>query len=187
MLTSVSVSGSSLAESRYFVNSNQISAVYNADKGLMKVYGSLGHSTRVSDSIRYASTAIVKTRSAQKRKYEGQNRFGASTTVNEYHDEICGVAFLNVSPVTDFEWMGQIEFPLSADIARRSKDNIAIAYLARLAPPFIVDYRQYIAPTMSSPSEILVTGDALTALLERFIILNKTTGEVLFERIYTPK
>lgn len=187
MFTSVSVSGRPLAESRYFVNSDQISAVYNADKGLMKVYGSLRHSTKVSDTIRYASTVIVKTRSAQKNQYEGQNLYGASTTVDKYRDEVCGVAFLNVSPVTDHEWMGQIEFPLPADIARRSKGNIVIAYLARLAPPFLIDYRQYIAPTMSAPSEILVTGDALTAVLERFIVLNKTSGEVLYDRVYTPK
>lgn len=187
LLSSVPVSGRPLAESKYFINSDQISAVYDADKGSMRVYGSLRHSTKVSDTIRYASTVIVKTRSAQKDQYEGQNRFGASTTVNNYRDEVCGVAFLNVSPVTDHEWMGRIEFPLSADIARRSKGNIAIAYVARLAPPFVVDYREYIAPTISAPSEILVTGDALTAVLERFIVLNKTTGEVLFDRLYTPR
>lgn len=187
MITSISISGRPLAESKYFINSEQISSIYNADTGLMKVYGSLRNSTKVSDTIQYASTVIVKTRSAKKNQYEGQNRYGTSTTVNNYRDEICGVAFLNVSPVSSHEWMGQIEFPLPADVARRSKEKIAIAYFAHLAPPFLVEYRDYIAPTMSAPSEILVTGDALTAVLERFIVFNKTTGEVLFEQIYTPK
>jgi len=186
-LASISASGRSLAEPKFFVNSENVSAVYDADRGSMKVYGSLRLSTNVSDAVRYASTVIVTTRSAQTSKYQGQNQFGASAEVKKYRDEVCGVAFLNLSPVTNHEWMGAIEFPLSADIARRSKGNIVIVYLAHLAPPLLVNYRQYVAPTMSAPSEILVTGDALTAVLERFFVVDKRTGDVLYERPYTPR
>lgn len=186
-LATMSVSGKPLAEPRYFVNSDQISGTYDADKGAMKVYGSLRQSTKVSPAINYASTVIVKIRSAKTSQYEGKNRFGTSTTVKNYRDEICGVAFLNVSPVTDHQWMGKIEFPLSADVARRSKGNIGIVYLARLAPPFVVEHRQYIAPTISAPSEILVTGDAMTAVLDHFYVVNRRTGEVLYDRQYTVK
>lgn len=187
ILNSGEISGNPLSGSKFFVNSDRTSAIYDADKGSMKVYGSLRQSTKVSESIRYASTVIVNIRSAQVSQYQGPNSFGASTTVKKYRDDICGVAFLNVSPITDLEWMGVIEFPLAAEVARQSKGNITLVYQARLVPPLIVDYNQYIEPTLSSPSDILVQGDALTAILERYFIINKTTGEVLFERIYTPK
>lgn len=187
ILNAKTVSDRPLSESKFFINSDRISSTYDADKGLMKVYGSLRQSTKVSESIRYARTVVVNTRSARASEYQGQNSFSASTTVKKYRDEICGVAFLNVSPVTDLEWMGIIEFPLSAEVARQSKGNVTLVYQARLAPPLVVDYRQYIAPTLSSPSDILVQGDALTAVLERYFLINKATGEVLFERAYTPK
>jgi len=83
--------------------------------------------------------------------------------------------------------MGVIGFALDPDMARQNKGNIALVYQARLAPPLLVDYRQYIAPTISSPSEILVQGDVLTAVLERYFVINKVTGEILFERLYSPK
>lgn len=187
ILSSKTASGRPLSEPKFFVNSDRTSAIYDADKGSMKVYGSLRQSTKVSESIRYASTVIVNTRSTHASQYQGQNSFGASATIKKYRDDICSVAFLNVSPVTDHEWMGVIEFPLTPEIARQSKGNITLVYQARLAPPLLVDYRQYIAPTTSSPSDILVQGDALTAVLERYFVINKATGEVLFERLYTPK
>jgi hypothetical protein len=187
VLGSTSVADKPLSEPKYFVNSDRTSAVYDADKGVLRVYGSLRQSTKVSEAIKYAQTVIVKTRSAESSEYRGQNNFGASTAVKKYRDEICGVAFVNLSPVTDHEWMGKIEFPLLAETARQSKGNIAIVYLSRLTTPLLVEHRQYIAPTMSSPSEILVTGDALVTTLERFFIVNRATGAVLFERQYTPR
>jgi hypothetical protein len=180
-------SGRKLSEPMYFVNSDRVSAVYDADRGSMKVYGSLRQSTRISDSIRFAGTVVVKKRSAESSEYQAQNRIGASTTVQRYRDEICGVAFTNLSPVTDHQWMGLIEFPLSVETAKASKGNIGIVYLAKLTPPLLIEHRQRVAPTMTSPVEILVTGDALTAVLERFYVINKLTGEVLFDRIYTPR
>lgn len=186
-MNSTVVAGRNLSEPRYFVNSDHTSAVYDADKGMLKVYGSLRQSTRVSEAVKYASTVIVKKRSAESSEYAAENRFGATTTVKRYRDEICGVAFLNVSPVTDHQWMGSIEFPLSAESARLSRGKISIVYLARLSPPLLVEHRQRIAATMSAPSEIVVSGDALTAILERFYVINKATGEVLFERVYSPR
>lgn len=186
-LGSIFVADKPLAEQKYFVNSDRTSAVYDADKGVLRVYGSLRQSTKVSESIQYAETVIVKTRSADSSEYRGQNNLGASTKVKKYRDNICGVAFVNLSPVTDLEWMSKIEFALPAEAARQAKGNIAIVYMARLTAPLLVEYRQYIAPTMSSPSDILVTGDALVARLEHFFVINRVTGVVLFERQYTPR
>jgi hypothetical protein len=187
LLESKSVTGSTLSEPKYFINSDRTSAVYDADKGAIKVYGSLRQSTKISDSTKYASTVIVKTRSTDTSEYQGQNRFGVATQVTKFRKEICGVAFLNVSPATDHQWMGTIEFPLSAEIARQSKGNIAIAYSVRLATPLLVEHRQHISPTVTSPTEIIVAGDALVATLERFYVFNRATGDVLHERIYAPR
>lgn len=187
ILGSASVADRPLSEPKYFVNADRTSAVYDADKGTLRVYGSLRQSTKVAESAKYAQTVIVKTISADSSEYRGQNNLGASTTVKKYRDDICGVAFLNLSPVTDLEWMGKIEFPLPAQAARQSKEHIAIVYLSRLTAPLLAEHRQYIAPTMSSPSELLVTGDVLVATLERFFVVNRATGEILFERQYTPR
>ncbi len=187
ILDTEAVSNRPLAEAKLFVNSEKISSAYDADKGLMKIYGSLRQSVRVSESVKYASVAILRTRSSHISEYQGQNNFGASKVVKKYRNEVCGVAFMNVSPSTDFEWMSAIEFPLSPDVARKSKENLALVYQASLRGPLLVDYRQHIAPTMEYPSDILTEGDALTAVLERYFVINKETGEILFERLYTPR
>lgn len=186
-LSSTYVADRPLSELKYFVNSDRTSAVYDADKGILRVYGSLRQSTKISEAVKYASTVIVKIRTAESGEYRGQNNFGVSTTVKRYRDEICGVAFINLSPSTELDWMGKIEFPLSAEAARASKDKIAIVYLSRLVAPLVIEYRQSKSPTMNAPSDILITGDALVATLERFFIVNRITGAVLFERQYTPR
>jgi hypothetical protein len=182
-----SVAGRRLSEPMYFLNPKVLSAVFDADRQSMKVYGAIAQSTRVSPTNQYASTVTLSTRSSNTSQYAAQNRFGASTGVTRYRHEICGLAFLNVSPVTDHQWMGSIEFPLSPEAARRIKDKIAIVYLAQIAPPLLAQHRKRAAPTLSEPIEVVVTGDALTAVLENFFVINRITGEVLFERVYTPR
>lgn len=186
ILARTTANGQSLDKSRLFLNSDRASAAYDAEKQLLRVYGSLRQSAKVSDSLRYASTVIVKTRSAKSSEYAGQNVFGVSKKVTAYRNEICGVAFTNLTPVTDFKWLSTIDIPLSPDQARAAKDNVAVVFEARLTAPVLVEYRQAIAPTMDSPGDILVTGDALVATLDRLYVINKATGEVLTSRDYRP-
>jgi hypothetical protein len=183
VLKSAMSGGQPLTTSKYFVNSEVPSGVYDADKGSMKVYASLRQSTKVSDSIKYASTAIVRMRSATS-NYKGQNAFGATTGVTAYRDNICGVAFVNLDPVTDLKWMSTIDIQMTPEVARRSKGNMVLVYQASLTPPLMVPYSQRIAATLSEPTEIVTNGDVLTAKLERYFVVNRATGEVLFSKNY---
>ena len=99
------------------------------------------------------------------REYVGSNAMGARVRVTSHGSKICGLVFANVpdkypGPV----WNGFVrptQVPIEPIEARTVKGRLAAAYIGTLEQPFLFEYLDYIAPTISSPTEVTDHGDSI--------------------------
>lgn len=121
--------------------------------------------------------------SNSRKSYIGVNGFGASTKVEESSTKVCGVIFKQAKKKTIYGPL-KIEYniPMASEKARELKDSLKIAFVGALSIPYLGRYVSFSKPTVSSPYDISITGDAIVIRLEEVWVFDEKTGEI-FARV----
>lgn len=153
---------------------------YNADRGVLDFRASFT-SYNLSFGESHPMLYAFK-KNKNERSYTGKNAFGASADVSYQEVEVCVVTMANLP----FEGLEKLRFKIKAapDRARQLSGNIATAYVGVLIPPFVKEYREHQRPELSSPSEVVTTGDDVRLRLQQVLIFDRSTGEILDKRIF---
>jgi len=152
---------------------------YDADTETMRIrivsHGS--GSVRINGNF-YTSAPINKELSSS-RTYVGENGYGRKVEITSFTYDVCGITFANVNSISrSVNIPSDFSFKVSPEIARESKENIGILYIANLSAPYAARYSDYMKATMDSPTEIAMSGPSIVTTLSQVWIYSTKTGQI---------
>lgn len=119
----------------------------------------------------HTCSLALENKSKQAGSYTGSNSFGVKAKVVKQE-----VTHLCLSSGGDVK----IEFPLAREKAITLKPNLRILLVGRFTPPYTSQTHNYVAPTVTSPREIVHHGHILHMDITRVWVYDWTTGEVVY-------
>ncbi len=160
---------------------------YDADRQLLTVKGlavtglaGLLDALMIGPKFEYAWAIESLQVLGRKESYTGQTAFGAKSRVRKTRVTSYLVAFglgsNHFQPWPYRGWSGQI--PLEPERAKVVRDQLSLTVIGYLAPPYVFQTSDYVAPTISAPVELFI--DKRGAVIRGVCgaVRNSTTGEV---------
>lgn len=153
---------------------------YDADTEFLGVLIHTGESPFVG------STRGLKLRVDEKilRTYEAQNGFGAKFNVIETESEWWSLILVNadnlVSKKRTFREVDlDLTIRVNAETAQRTKNNLGVLVVGRVAPPYMLETADVVVPTSTVPRSSAIKKHWLPVKAEEIWLYNSSTGEIL--------
>jgi hypothetical protein len=132
--------------------------------------------TSVKNGHKHLEAVMHSELSSSRREYVGTNGFGVRVNVTERRVTACGIAIANKTRLGDY---ARVTIPLEPEAARSLKENLGGILIGTVQKPYLAEISRYIEPSIQSPWEYWMKGDAVVIDLKDVWFFNRATGQVL--------
>lgn len=150
---------------------------YDADSESMNVSIFPSKATMVGE--KFFESAVIDRQVESRSEYVGVNAYGRKVNVARTRYLVCAATFNNIDTISrKIRTPNSLAFKINPSDARVAKDNLGLLYILNTAPPFVVKYHEYAAPTIDSPTELSFGGNVIVGRLQQMWLYNIKTGQI---------
>lgn len=175
-----------------------LTSKYDADKGILNAKISTLPVTTVMDAetnnpklIQLPATSVKAQFLKNEGEYIGSNSFGVKTTISKVRGKEFSLAIANIKDYTEYDKEDvfpslAIPLALSSVQAKTVKNNLAVAFITKLAAPYRTISKTEVKPTIDKPSDILSYHYYLIGNISEIWIFDGASG-VIYAKIKPKK
>lgn len=163
---------------RYSAGGSNVSYRYLADSGIFVVKAELTPIRLIAEQTSWTWSILKNTE-----KFEGYSRkvnaYGTSVEVAKKSLLFDGLAFMRTNFAVGPRGPDiSHQIRLSPEEARDLAQNLAVLYVGRLMPPYLVEYKTHESPTWSDPTDLTTNMRAVVMDVSQIWTVNTRTGRV---------